>query len=162
MYDGILGTRASLMLDVVFLAMFIILPVLGLSIYLVKYRQKYLLHKRIQLALALVLAITVVIFEVDIRLFGWRDRAEPSPYYGAEGEVPWVFYSLIVHLFFAVSTAILWTVVTVRALRNFPCPPEPNAHSHFHLRWGKLAAIDMLMTSLTGWLFYYLAFIAAK
>ena len=33
--NGILGTRASLMLDVVFLAMFAILPVLAFSIWLV-------------------------------------------------------------------------------------------------------------------------------
>lgn len=160
MFDGFLGTRASLMLDVVFLAMFVILPVLGFSIYLVKYRHEYQWHKRIQLALALLLAITVAIFEVDIRMHGWRQRAVPSPYYGSEGTVPWVFYALIVHLFFAVSTAILWTVVTIRALRNFPNPPGPCEHSPWHLRWGKLAAIDMVMTSLTGWIFYYLAFIA--
>ena len=33
---GFLGTRGSLMLDVVFLAMFAVLPLLALSIYLVK------------------------------------------------------------------------------------------------------------------------------
>ena len=46
--DGFLGTRASFMLDVVALAMAVLLPVLGWSIYLVKYRQKYALHKRVQ------------------------------------------------------------------------------------------------------------------
>ena len=46
--DGFLGTRASLMLDVVFVAMFAIIPALAWSVWLVKYRQNYLLHKRIQ------------------------------------------------------------------------------------------------------------------
>ena len=36
--DGFLGTRASLMLDVVFLAMFAVLPVMGWSIWKVRRR----------------------------------------------------------------------------------------------------------------------------
>jgi uncharacterized membrane protein YozB (DUF420 family) len=153
--DGFLGTRASLMLDVVFLAMFAVVPILGWSIYLVKYRRRYLLHKRIQLALASVLLVAVVLFEADVRVHGWTRRAEPSPYYET-----WVGYSLYVHLPFAVSTALLWIVVTVRAVRHFPRPPQPNEHSRSHLVWAKLAAIDMLLTAITGWVFYWLAFVA--
>ena len=159
--DGFLGTRASLMLDIVFLAMFVVMPVLGGSICLVKFRRQYQLHKRIQLVLAAVLLVTVVLFEVDMRWHGWRDRAQVSPYYGSEGSHGWVWTALYVHLAFAVSTAVLWTVVTVRALRNFADPPLPNHHSAWHLRWGKLAAIDMGLTALTGWIFYWLAFVAS-
>jgi hypothetical protein len=43
---------------------------------------------------------------------------------------------------------------------NFPCPPAPGPHSPWHIRWAKVAAIDMLMTAITGWLFYWLAFVA--
>jgi len=154
--DGFLSTRASLMLDVVFLAMFAVVPVLGISVYLVKYRRLYALHKRIQLMLAAVLLVAVAAFEIDMRINGWRERAELSPYYGG-----WVDYSLWIHLFFAVTTAVLWIVVTFRALRNFPNPPTPAAHSEQHLRWAKLAAIDMGMTALTGWIFYWLAFVAS-
>lgn len=153
--DGFLGTRASLMLDVVFLAMFAVVPILGWSVYLVKYRRRYLLHKRIQLALGLVLLVAVVLFEGDMRIHGWAERAKPSPYYET-----WVPYSLYVHLPFAISTAALWFVVTIRALRCFPSPPEPNQHSRWHLFWGKLAAIDLLCTAVTGWAFYWLAFVA--
>jgi len=53
--DGFLGTRATLMLDVVFLAMFVVLPVLAASIYLVRARKNYLWHKRIQVALGITL-----------------------------------------------------------------------------------------------------------
>jgi putative membrane protein len=153
--DGFLGTRASLMLDVVFLAMFAVVPVMGWSIYLVKYRRRFLLHKRIQLALALVLLATVVLFEGDMRINGWIERAKASPYFET-----WVQRSLSVHLVFAVSTALLWIFVTVRALRRFPCPPTPNDHSRSHIFWGKLAAIDMLCTAITGWAFYWLAFVS--
>ena len=75
--DGFLGTRASFMLDVVFLAMFALVPVLAVSVWLVMYRQRYLLHKRIQLALGIVLLVTVVLFEIDMRANGWRAGRAP-------------------------------------------------------------------------------------
>lgn len=153
--DGFLGTRASLMLDVVFLAMFAVVPIMGWSIYQVKFRRRYLLHKRIQLALAIVLLAAVVLFEGDMRVHGWTDRAKPSPFYET-----WVQYSLYIHLPFAVSTALLWLFVTIRAVRRFPCPPAPGDHSRSHVFWGKLAAIDMALTAVTGWAFYWLAFVA--
>ena len=75
--DGFLGTRASLMLDVVFLAMFAVLVILAISIFLVRNRRNFLWHKRIQLFLGLVLLITVTLFEADMRINGWLDRAAP-------------------------------------------------------------------------------------
>ncbi len=158
--DGFLGTRASLMLDVVFVAMFVVVPVLGYSVYLVKYRQRYALHKRIQLILGVVLLVTVALFEFDMRYNGWRDRARPSPYYGSDDAGGWMWTALYVHLAFAVTTAGLWIAVIGRALRNFPNPPVPNGHSPWHRRWGQIAAIDMALTALTGWIFYWLAFVA--
>lgn len=154
-YDGFLGTRASLMLDVVFLAMFALLPVLAVSIWLVRSHRRFVWHKRIQLALASILGITVLVFEIDIRWHGWRERAMESPYYPQP-----VGLSLAVHLVFAVSTALVWAWVVGRALARFPVPPEPGPHSPSHKFWGWLAAIDLTLTSLTGWVFYYLAFVA--
>jgi hypothetical protein len=158
--DGFLGSRGSLMLDVVFLAMFAVLPLLAISIYLVK-RRRFDLHKKLQLALGIVLLIAIVAFEIDIRLNDWTQRAIPSPYFSADAK--WscsVGVAPIIHLLFAVPTTLLWIVVTVRALRNFPRPPQPGTHSAAHKFWGWLAVIEMCGTALTGWIFYYLAFIA--
>lgn len=153
--DGFLGTRASLMLDVVFLAMFVVIPVLGWSVWLVKRRRNYGLHKRVQLTLGGLLLVTVVLFEVDVRLNGWADRAQVSPHYPQL-----VYASLYVHLFFAVTTTGLWITVIARAMRRFPTPPLPGTHSAGHHLWGWLAAIDMTCTAITGGVFYYLAFVA--
>lgn len=157
--DGFLGTRASLMLDVVFLAMFAVVPLMAYSIYLVKVRRRFLLHKRVQLLLVGVLAIAVTLFEVDIRMHGWRERAVASPYFPQSSTPTTGDYVLWVHLGFAVSTTLLWAVVTIRAVRNFAHDPLPTAHSASHRFWGWIAAIDMACTAATGWLFYYLAFI---
>jgi putative membrane protein len=177
--DGFLGTRASITLDLVFAAMFAVVPIMGWSIWLVKRRQRWDLHKQIQLGLVAVLGLAIVLFEVDMRFVsGWRERAMPSPYYesveqagpiwnafclnlcGLERVPGWVFRSLAIHLVFAVSTTVLWGWTAWGALRNFPTPPAPNEYSASHRFWGWLAAADMVMTAVTGWTFYWLAFVA--
>jgi hypothetical protein len=154
--DGFLGTRGSFMLDVVFLAMFAVVPVMAASIYLVKHRRSYSLHKWLQVTLGAVLLVAVLAFEVDMRIHGWRARAEPSPYY-AQRLVDGMLY---VHLFFAVPTVLIWAYVIIDALRKFPRPPLPGRHSRRHKLWGWFAAIEMTMTALTGWFFYWMAFVA--
>jgi putative membrane protein len=154
--DGFLNTRASLMLDVVSLAMLAVLPVLGFSILLVRCRRRYAIHKRIQLTLAAILLVTVVAFEIDMRwLTDWRERAKISPYFP-----DWVMRSLGIHLCFSVSTTFLWVFVVVQALRKIPDPPGPSTYSARHKFWARLAAADMLLTAVTGWIFYWFAFVA--
>ena len=157
--DGFLGTRASLMLDVVFLTMFAVVPVMGFSIWQVKYRRRYVLHKRLQLTLAAVLLTAVLAFEIDMRFFtDWQQHAQKSPYFS--GQINWVKVALAVHLCFAVPTTFLWIYVTWHALRYIPIPPGPSGYSAHHIRWARWAAWEMLGTAVTGWLFYYLAFMA--
>jgi putative membrane protein len=159
--DGFLPGRGSLMLDVVFVAMLVIVPVLAASVYLVRYRRHYALHKKLQLAMAGVLLVTVALFEIDIRLHDWTRRAVESPYFNPARE--WscpAGVALIVHLSFAVPTLLLWVVVVVQALRNFARPPAPGPHSRWHACWGMAAAVGMALTAATGWVFYWLAFVA--
>src|SRR3954470_10456671 len=73
--DGFLGTRAPLMIDVVCVAMFAVVLVLAWSIYQVKVRRRYWLHKWTQITLGVILLVVVVLFELDIRLHGWEERA---------------------------------------------------------------------------------------
>ena len=128
-----------------------------LSVYLVRIRKQYRLHKQIQICLASVLAFAVILFEIDIRINGWILRAEASPYYGTM----LLNLSLWVHLLFAITTTVLWVYVVVQALRKIPNPPGPCAYSSKHIFWARLAVIDMILTALTGCLFYCLAFVAS-
>jgi putative membrane protein len=159
--SGFLPGRASLMLDVVVVAMFFVLLALAFSIYLVKYRRLYEHHKRIQLTLATALLVVLVLFEIDVHFIDrWTERADASPYFDAASRSGLVVKALAIHLVFATTTFGLWLTVILRAVSNFPRHPSPNEHSRFHKRWGTVAAIDMVMTTLTGWIFYYLAFVA--
>src|SRR6185503_14222037 len=150
---GFLHTRATFMLDFVFVAMFALLPVLGYSIRLAK-RGHYEWHKRMQITLAAVLLVTVTIFEVDLNYItkDWRPLAEPSPYFSSG----LVQVSLWIHLAFAIPTPLIWIYVIVQAWRKFPRPPRPNEHSRAHKIGGWLAAFELTMTAVTGWIFYYL------
>ncbi len=160
--NGFLGTRASLMLDVVFLAMFAVIPVMGCGIALARFKHAYRWHKAIQLTVAMVLLLAVAAFEIDMQfLTEWELRAEPSPYFtSAEKWSSPAGIALAVHLFFAVPTAFIWVYVVSGALKHFPKHPTPNDYSARHRFWGRIAAIEMTMTAITGWVFYWLAFVA--
>ena len=154
-WDGFLGTRASFMLDAVCVGMVAVMLILTWSIRQVKCHRNFLLHKRVQLGLAALLAVVLTGFEIDVRMNGWQERAA-----GALGGTPAdsVFLALWIHLCFAITTVVLWITVIALALRKFPSPPVPNEHSTFHRRCGWLATIDMLLTTITGWVFYVMAF----
>ncbi|MBA3314533.1 MAG: DUF420 domain-containing protein [Planctomycetota bacterium] len=164
MSRGFLGYDASFMLDVVVCALVLIVPVLGYSLSLVKLRGDYLNHKRLQIALGIVLLLTVGAFEYDLQIVhgGWLNVANKNP------ESPRLVgerleqarLALRVHLVFAISTPILWAVTTVLALRRYPDPPRPNSHSKRHKTLGWLSVVDLLLTTATGLAFYYLAFVA--
>jgi hypothetical protein len=100
--------------------------------------------------------MAVGVFELDIRAHGWESRA--ANHIGGN-PTSTVYIALYIHLVFAISSVVLWPIVIVRALRNYPTPPVPSLHSRWHIRWGWVAAIDMVLTSVTGWIFYWLAFV---
>ena len=150
-----LGSRGSLGMDVVLVGLIALLPVLAWSIAAVR-RGRYLLHKRLQLVIVALLAAAIVFFEIDIRLLSdWRERARPSVYWPAG-----VLWSLGVHLVFAISTFVLWVWVLWEALARFPDPPQPASHGPRHRFWARLAAVDLAATAITGFIFYWIAFVA--
>ncbi|MEC8336603.1 MAG: hypothetical protein VXZ84_00505 [Planctomycetota bacterium] len=85
--DGFLPWRGSLMMDVVLIAMFAIVPLLCISIALVRYGKFYTLHKRIQITLGILLAVAVLLFEIEVRVYPWRPRAMGSPYFATDGSI---------------------------------------------------------------------------
>ena len=155
------------MLDTVVLAMGIVMLTLGISFYFAKYARQFKWHRNIQLTLTILLSLTIVLFEIDVRFFtDWRMLAEPSPYL----ETGWVDRALWIHLGFAIPTPFLWGYVVLMALKKIEWESEQYRASELHRaseqyraqhrRWGWLASLFMLGTTLTGWTFYWLAFVA--
>lgn len=161
MADGFLGFRTSFMLDFVVCSLVAVVPALVLSIYLVKFKGKYVAHRNMQLGLAVVLLFAVGAFEIDMQMIqgGWENvvakREVPltAEQYQSVRQVLWI------HLVFAVSSPILWAVTIVLALRRMPGPPAPCDHSSLHKKLGWVSVIDLTLTSVTGLWFYYVAFV---
>ena len=81
------------------------------------------------MGLAIVLLVSLVAFELDIRFFSnWGELAQASPFY----ESGLVQKMLAFHLMFAIPTPFLWAWVIWRALRRFPVDPQPGPHSREH------------------------------
>ena len=161
MADGFLGYKASFMLDVVVCALVLIVPTLLYSLFLVKIRKNYLWHRNIQVTLGIVLLVTVAAFEVDLQIVqgGWENivgKREPNL---SSQNLAFVRKVLYVHLVFAISTPFFWATTLCLGLKRFPSPPVPSDHSSLHKKLGWISAIDITLTSITGLLFYYFAFV---
>ncbi|MCX6124621.1 MAG: DUF420 domain-containing protein [Proteobacteria bacterium] len=148
------GSRGSFMLDVVVVAMIAILPVLGYAIKLAK-AGRYPAHRYTMLILAAVLILAVACFEVEMRLKGWEHLAKASPFFDTS-----LMYFLGIHISISVSTTVLLIVTVCLALRAFSRPLAPGIHSKTHRRLGKLTAVGLTLTSVSGWIFYWMAFVA--
>ena len=161
MSNGFLGYNTTFMLDFVVCALVLIVPLLMYSLYEVRIRRNFSRHRNLQVAIGFILLAAVGAFEVDVQLIhgGWETivgtRLGPpdSPAFRRAACV------LHVHLIFAVTTPVLWCLTAVMALRRFGSPPEPGRHSRWHTLLGRVSIADIVLTSVTGLLFYYLAFV---
>lgn len=153
--DGFVpGSRATLMMDIVATAMFFVIPLVASSIYLAK-KGHYRLHKKLQTTIGITLLVVVALFEIEVRTTGWRQFATPSPFYGFP-----LFGILTIHVCFSISAFVLWIVAILHAYKIFPKNPAPNTASGNHRKLGKATFIATVLTSCTGWTFYYMAFLA--
>ncbi|MBD3673081.1 MAG: DUF420 domain-containing protein [Planctomycetaceae bacterium] len=162
MADGFLGYKTSFMLDLVVCALVAVVPVLLYSIYIVKYKHRFALHKTLQLVLAAALVLTVLAFEVDLHLIqgGWENIVAKRDVPLTKEAFSFVRTLLTIHLIFAGSTPVLWGITIAYALKRFPSPPAPGDHSPLHKKLAWASTIDLTLTSVTGLIFYYFAFVA--
>jgi putative membrane protein len=162
--NGFLGYPTSFMLDFVVVSLVLIVPVLLCSVWLAKYRKRYASHRRLQIFLGTVLLVAVGAFEIDLQIVhgGWQNIVARQPLDPAALAIkvaavrPWLW----LHLVFAITTPVFWCLTIMLALSRFPKPPAPGTHSRVHRMLGWISTIDISLTSITGLLFYYMAFVA--
>ena len=162
MKDGFLGFRTSFMLDFVVVSLVLIVPVLVYSLFAVKVQKRYGLHRRLQLLLGIVLLVAVGLFEIDLQWIqgGWLNVVDKREVKLTSVQLAFARQVLYIHLCFAISTPLLWATTIGLALRHMPSPPQPSPHSKLHKTLGWLSTIDIVLTSVTGLVFYYFAFVA--
>lgn len=159
---GFFGYRSTFMLDFVVSALILIVPLLLFSLYTVKIRRNFALHKKLQILLGAVLLVAVAAFEIDVQLMhgGWKNIVNQREVPLNPEQLNYVRNVLYVHLVFAVSTPFFWAATLFLALKRFPNPPAPCAHSSLHKKLGWISTIDITLTSITGLYWYYAAFVA--
>ena len=149
-----LGARSDALIDIVILSLAIIVPIILYSWQKVRARA-YLLHKRIQVTLCIVLFLVVALFEYDLRLQGGifamvkGSRFEGTTFLNG---------SIYLHTFLAITTSLIWLWLTAASWFKFPTPPRPTRFSKTHKLWGKIGMIDMILTGVTGVQLYIFGF----
>lgn len=164
MEHGFLGYRSTFMLDFVVSALILIVPLLLFSLFTVKIKRNFSLHKKLQILLGAVLLVAVTAFEVDVQLMhgGWQNIVNQRETPLTPEQFRYVRNVLYVHLVFAVSTPLFWATTLVLALKWIPNPPTPCAHSGLHKKLGWISTIDITLTSVTGLYWYYVAFVVSS
>lgn len=150
------------MLEGIVVAMLVVTLVLALSIAAARFGKRYRLHRAIQIGLTVGLAVILAAFEADMRFAtDWRALAEESPWYERD-RFSVVDAALAVHLCFAIPAPFVWATTLGLALRRFGRNVGPGPYSRGHRLWGWISAAMMGLTTLTGWIFFYLAFVATR
>ena len=150
---GFLGTPAPFMMDLVVVSLIAVIPILIFSIAQAK-KGAYQLHKKCQVALAIVLLITVVLFELEMRFAGGiKNLIDPERY-----TLTFRIY-LWFHIAIAISTLVLWATTIYKALKNFDGQKMAHHHLRQHRKLGLYSTLSLLSTSVTGWGVYYWSFL---
>jgi len=146
--EGFLGTRADFIIDLVMVTS-ALLPFLLLAAILLARKEKYDLHKWSQITLFTTVNLLVLALEIDIRFGGIDEVIAQSKYYGSD-TLTIVF---LVHLFFAISSTLLWFWLIIISVRRYP------VHFRFpHKKYGIITYIDIVLTVITGWMLYAMVF----
>jgi hypothetical protein len=146
--EGFLGTRADFIVDTVMVVSAALPFLLYLAIRLAK-KEQYEKHKWAQIALFTFVNILVVILELDIR-FGGLDAVIAQSHYYNTSTLATIF---LIHIFFAISSTLFWFWLIFVSVKRYP------VHFRFpHKKYAIIVFIDIVLTTITGWILYALVF----
>ena len=152
---GFLGTRADLLFDLIIVSILFITPTILFSWSQAR-KGRYLRHKRLQILLTLILTVVLILFEMNLKAKGGIFVLTRESRFSETWVLP---TALFVHLFFAISTAVIWVSLLISSLLIFPHPPTPNAFSSSHRFWGRIAILDLILTAVTAVILYAVGFV---
>lgn len=146
--------RAPIILTILALALFFVVPTLLWSLRQARLG-KYSVHKRTQIGTSTAIFVLLIFFEMQIPGSDWLKQTAQSPFPEAT-----IHSYLFVHKSIAISTTLVWTMTLLLALWRTPSPPRPSLHSQVHKVLGISSAVMLIITAISGWIFYWMAFIA--
>ena len=152
---GFLGTRGDILMDIVMLSFIVILPLLVISWRYARCGE-YVQHRAIQLTLALVLAVAVALFELDLKLSGGIFELTRESAYAGTTMLNSLIYG---HTLVAIGSTVVWVPLVIISLRKFSTPPAPNAFSASHRFWGRTGMLLMILSGSSALPLYYMGFV---
>lgn len=151
--DSFLGQRGDALIDIGMLSIVAVVPILLWSWSQAR-NKAWVMHKRVQLATAVILGIVVLLFEVDLTQKGGVFAVtSTSPYAGTAVLNTWIW----THTAFAISSSVVWALLVIVSLVKFPNPPVPAAFPT-HRWFGRLGMVLMLGSGVTAVPMYYYGF----
>ncbi len=149
---GFLGTRADLLLDSVLLV-FVAVPIGILYAIRLAADGRFLAHRKLQLALLMVMLGAVVVLELHIRFGGVTAAVRQSSLDGTAVLIT----TFLVHLTIAIPSLASWTWLVKRSWSEFDTT-LPGVFSAGHKAWGRWTFIGVCLTSATGTALYVMGF----
>lgn len=152
---GFLGTRGDFFSDLLILALVVILPALITAIVFAV-KKRYLLHKRMMLAIFTVLVLYVIVYETNLTILGGVN------YLTTNTRVPLAPYmSLVVFHIVQSALALILGGATISrgraALSSGQVSREGFVSVHRKIAWVEVAML--VISAVTGLVIYYLTFI---
>lgn len=151
---GFLGTRADVLMDVVFLATLATPFILAWGVRLAQAR-KLRQHRAVQTTLLWGLLLAVALFEVDLRLSGGSGSLMKGSSYAGTGLLRGV---TLAHVLGNVLTFGLWLGVVVKGRRAFE-RELPGSATAAHRRGGRLVFAGTVFGAVSAVAMYVLGFV---
>ena len=151
---GFLATRGDVLMDIVVLAFLVILPLLIVSWWSAR-AANYKRHRRMQISLALLLAVVVTMFEVDLKLSGGIFALTSESIYAGTSLLNGLIYG---HMLLAIGSTLVWVPLVIISMLKFPNPPVSNAFGPVHRFWGRAGMLLMMASGLSAVPLYYVGF----
>lgn len=154
---GFLGTRADLLLDVIVVAVTLVPFLLLYSFNQTRFK-KYSRHAKVQWIIFTVVALAVILFEINIQQAGGSGSLlRESPY----AENLYFRSFLLIHITVASLTYFAWFLLLLASGKKWKQQLLPGRFSISHKSVGKSIFAGACFTSVSGLIVYYLGFIAS-
>lgn len=151
---GFLGTQASFYMDVTTLY-FAILPLLLFISIRFAIKKEYSKHIKSQIFILLITLITVLVFEVGVRLEnGFLEYSKNSP-------IPFsfLFAFLTIHINIALVSIVAWIYVIISTYKIYNKDKMVRPNMNAHKRLGKIVFTGLTISSIMGVLLYIFLFV---
>lgn len=151
---GFLGTRADLLMDVVFISTLATPFILAAGVRFAA-AKNFRRHRAVQTTLLCVLLVAVAFFEVDVRLSGGSGSLMKGSSYAGTG---WLRGVTLAHVLANVVTFIAWLVLVVKAWRRFE-GGLPGPYAPTHKRLARFVFGGTVFGALSAVVMYVLGFV---